>query len=221
MAAVTLMVWMHRRQEHHQRELRARWGSIHLRQLVASVHYHDGRVLPPAVIRDREGESLASGFVLLRRYLDGPEELNRWNLREPWDSPANRRLATLELSGLSPYSMRAGRPHRTDFDFVVGPGTIWEDDAKPATLDEIKAADGLSRTILFIELKNSQQPWAAPGGWNPWTHQGAIEGNTPGKLLVGMADGSVVALDTSDPNLLQLLRELADFRDGKPVHWPP
>jgi hypothetical protein len=101
--------------------------------------------LPPAVVRNKEGKPLYSWRVLLLPFLEQRSLYERFDLKQPWDSPHNK-----------PFSEKTPAPYLewdsdegglTHYQVFVGPGTAFERDG----LRQDDFPDGLAETILVVE----------------------------------------------------------------------
>jgi hypothetical protein len=160
----------------------------HLKMLAIAIHhYHDewGQ-FPPAVVKDAQGKPLYSGRVLLLPYLEQQSLYDAWNLSQPWDSPQNLPLARTTLEYFHDPSAGKGRLSQTDYLFITGRGTIFED-GPPIHLYDV--TDGSSNTIMMVEVKQSGISWAEPRDLNVSKLTSLPPGNRPSGNLVAFADG--------------------------------
>lgn len=189
-------------------------SSNNIKQIMVAMHtYHDVyNELPPAIVQDAQGKPLYSGMVLLLPYLGQDGLYQQFDRSQSWDSPANRHLSeamlTVFKNPASPNTVSAN----TDYLFVGGPNSILGKDGRRALAD---ITDGTSNTLLLVEVKSNTGSWAEPKVWTP---DMPFDSDTPGVVNVGMADGSVRAVNrTINP---QMLRQLADPADGAVVQLP-
>lgn len=114
---------------------------------------------PPPVVKDVNGKPLYSWRVLILPFL-GYEDLHRrYELSQPWDSPANSNLLReIPRQYCSPNSVDALQNYETNYALITGPGTLF-----PASgpLDRRKISD--APTILVIETSNGACAWSQPG----------------------------------------------------------
>jgi hypothetical protein len=188
-----------------------------LRQIGIALHnYHSTYgELPPAIVTDANGKPLYSGRVLLLPYLEQSGLYQQFDKSQAWDSPANLPLSQQAIPVFQDPT-NADRPKtRSDYVFVVGPGTLFETGAKTRFGD---VSDGLSNTIAIVETKMGPDNWAAPIEWDA-TASNPAPGNYPGGQMVLFADGSVQFVVTS---YLHTNRQaLASKKGGEPVGRPP
>jgi Protein of unknown function (DUF1559) len=131
---------------------------VNLKQIAMAMHeYHDFYgALPPAVIRDDNGQPLYSWRVRLLPFIEQWQLYNRLKLNEPWDSPHNKPL--LENTPAPYHNPRANNPRgTTPYRVFIGPGTPFE--RSGITLKDFP--DGLENTILVVEAREPV-PWAKP-----------------------------------------------------------
>lgn len=174
---------------------------------------------PPAYTVDADGKSMHSWRALILPYFEGGLA-NSYDFSKPWDSPENRQ--SLQET---PYVYRCASdfdapPGTTNYLVVVGPNTLWPNDAgrKP---DEI--TDGLSNTIAVVEVTGQDIPWTKPVDLrfeaisfaiNPADGQGISSHHDAGANFL-MADGTVRFLHASVD--AKLLRSLFTAADGDTV----
>jgi len=165
-------------------------SSNNLKQIALALHnYHDTfGSFPPAVVTDASGQPLYSGRVLLLPYLEQGALYNSFDLTQPWNSERNRQISRMQIPVfVDPASPNAGSG-QTDYLFVSGKGTIFES-GKATKISEI--ADGVSQTMMLVEVQNSGVNWAEPRDIDISQPMSLPAGNHPGINLVGFADGSV------------------------------
>jgi hypothetical protein len=165
----------------------------HLKMLAIAIHsYHDewGQ-FPPAIVKDTRGKPLYSGRVLLLPYLEQQSLYEAWDLSKPWDSPQNLPLARTTLEYFHDPSAGKGQLFQTDYLFVTGRGTIFED-GPPIYLYDV--TDGVSNTIMMVEVKQSGISWAEPRDLDISKLSRLPPGNRRSGNLVLFADGSTQSL---------------------------
>jgi type II secretory pathway pseudopilin PulG len=191
-------------------------SSNNLKQIALALHnYHDTyNTFPPAVVTDDNGKPLYSGRVLLLPFLGQSALHSQFDLTQPWDSATNSRLAqTPIVQFMDPSAIAAAG--RTDYLFVTGKGTIFEDGQTTKIQDIL---DGTSNTIMLIEVKNSGISWAEPKDIDLTKATALPPGNHPGGNLSAFADGSTRFLPKSmAPGVLQSIIS----KGGGEVVTPP
>jgi prepilin-type processing-associated H-X9-DG protein len=115
---------------------------------------------PPAYIPDKNGKPMHSWRVLLLPDLERSDLYNAYRFDEPWDSPNNRKVSQTVIRLFQcPSARHAADDCTTDYMMVVGPHTI-TDGAHGKKLSQI--TDGVSHTIMLVEVANSGVNWAEP-----------------------------------------------------------
>lgn len=135
-----------------------------MKQLGLALHsYHDSNNhFPPACIVDENGKPMHSWRFLLLPHLEGNALYDNYDFEEPWNGPSNRRMADVVV--LDFVCNQANLPTRmTTFVAVKGPGTAWAD-SQGLSLGEFP--DGTDKTILFVEIANSDIEWMEPRDLN-------------------------------------------------------
>jgi hypothetical protein len=129
--------------------------------------------------------------VELLPYVEQGGLYQTFNLKEPWDGPANKGVSSTPLKVYtSPYEgskASANTPYRVFY----GGGSFFNEDGKPVRVFDIQ--DGFSNTILAVHAWE-QVPWAAPRDFKydpkaPLPKLGHPQSRHGGQVLMG--DGSV------------------------------
>jgi prepilin-type processing-associated H-X9-DG protein len=196
--------------------------SNNLKQIVLALHnYHDvhGR-FPPAVITDKSGKPMHSWRVAILPFLEQQSLYSQYNLKEPWDSPQNQRVAATIVSAYS-CPDDDGPPTDTSYVMITGPNTLGGKPNEAVRFSDI--TDGASNTIAVVEMSTSGIGWSEPRDLS--IEELSFQINGPrGKCIssnhrnganAAMADGSIRFL----PGDLdaETLRRLLIRNDGKPV----
>jgi prepilin-type processing-associated H-X9-DG protein len=117
------------------------------------------KVFPPAYTVDASGRPLHSWRTLLLPYLEETSRYSQIRLGEPWNSPHNLPLTQVHFDWLHCAQDKSAGDFDTSYVAIVGSGTIWD----PARVHNVKSVrDGLSNTILLVEMQNSGIKWAEP-----------------------------------------------------------
>lgn len=189
-------------------------SSNNLKQIGLALHnYHDQyKSFPPAVVTDATGKPLYSGRVLLLPYLEQQNLYSAFHLDEPWDSPNNLALSQTPIKTFLDASNPNVSPGQTDYLFVTGAGTVFEAGGTP-TIGTV--ADGLSNTLLVVEVKGSGVKWSEPRDLDLSQPIPLPPGNHPNINLILLGDGSVRSVNKNlSP---QTIRELATKNGGEAV----
>ncbi len=187
-----------------------------MKQLALAMHnYHDVfKAMPPAVVKGADGQPLYSGRVLLLPYMEQGNIYDQWDKSQSWDSPANKPLAELMIPTFRDPA-DTGPPNQTSYLFVTGAGTLFEEGQNVTFQD---APDGLSNTMLMVEVKGSGIAWAEPGDF-PASQPAALPaGNHPSGNNVAMADGSVRTIPSNTPPAT--IRAAATRNGGEAIFLP-
>jgi prepilin-type processing-associated H-X9-DG protein len=138
-----------------------------------------------------------------------------YDFDEPWDGPNNRQLADKMTRIYACPSDSTPSRVETSYVAVVGPETAWRGE-RPVRASHI--IDGMSNTILVVEVHNSGIHWMEPRDLhvtqmplaiNPQRGQG-ISSLHPNGANVLFADGSVEFLpDNLDPETLRAVLTIA------------
>jgi len=210
--------------------------SNNMKQIVLGLHgYHDAHgCFPPAYVAGPDGTPWHSWRVLILPYADEPILYDRYDFKEPWNGPNNRKLA-----GERPYCYACpSDPARlesttTDYAAVVGPRAAWAG-SEPRKLDDFR--DGTDSTILVVETTGSGIDWMEPRdlsfddartGIRPpgqagisshhMRHHGYFYHDEPGGANVAMADGSVDFLpERITPATVEAMLTIDS---GDPIAW--
>jgi hypothetical protein len=188
-----------------------------LKQIGLALHnYHDiYKEFPPAVVTDANGTPLYSGRVLLLPFLEQANLYNQFDKSKAWDAPENAAISQQALTVFQDPANAAASRTRSDYVFVVGPGTLFETGQKIRLSD---VTDGLSNTIAVIETKTGPDNWAAPQEWDATTSNPPPGNHQQGQIVL-YADGSVRFMTT--PYLQSNRQALASRKGGEPVMPEP
>ena len=123
-----------------------------------AVHGH----YPPSYIADEDGRPLHSWRVLILPYL-GPDEnalYDQFDLNQPWDDPANRRLVDQMPSIYAcPASEMASAMSETSYCVVEGPAFMFDADKTVAREDLL---EGETAVLMLVEVNHSAIEWTEP-----------------------------------------------------------
>jgi hypothetical protein len=208
------------------------WGmacSNNLKQIGIAMHKYcaEYHCFPPAYTVDKNGKREHSWRALISPFM---EETRLYDFNEPWDGPKNKLLLQQQTSEWAcPADADACRHQRrsnglTSYVAVVGSKAAWKG-STPVKYADLK--DGMSNTILVIEVANSDIGWTEPRDlrWENlhkmvatsaetifapkhYVPQGFLLNDSPGPgICVLQADGSVRSLPLwkSTPKMLEAL----------------
>ena len=177
-----------------------------MRVIALALHnYHDVyQTLPPAVVRDANGTPLYSGRVLLLPFLEQQALFNHFDLTKAWNAPENALVAsTIVPVFWDPSSKNASNTPRTDYVFVTGPGTVFEE-MPSGRMGLGDVTDGLSNTVFLVETSAAGAHWAEPKDMDISQLGAPPPGNRAEGNLIGLMDGAVRWVDRSiDPRTWQ------------------
>lgn len=170
--------------------------------VVALCYYHEQeRCLPPAA----GTEPQVSWRVRLLPYMDQRLLYQSYEQEQAWDSAANSRLAKTWVKWFTspqhPFQRDEAGRFYANFVAPVGPQTALLRE-KPRKFEDI--TDGLSKTIVLVELPNSDIVWTEPrdvsADWQP------ANGHEKRGRYAAFADGAVRLLPRNmDPDLVRKL----------------
>jgi prepilin-type processing-associated H-X9-DG protein len=200
--------------------------SNNLKQIGLGMHnYHDTYMcFPAAVLTDEDGQPMRSWRVAILPFIEQAPLHDQYDYSEPWDGPNNRALHSISLPAYDCPSDPGSMAEETSYVMIIGERTIGG--TPNETVEMAHVRDGLSNTILAIEVAASGIHWMEP---RDMTVDEAIDYITnpeasgqrhahPGGVNVLFCDGSVHFISQSiDP---QTLRLLLTRNDGQPVRIP-
>ena len=187
--------------------------SNNLKQIALAMHnYHDTyNSLPPAYTVNAEGKPMHSWRVLLLPYLEQASLYSRFDLNMPWNAPQNMYAAQqMPAVFACPSSSHAQNSQRTSYQVITGEEMMFNG-STPTRFADI--TDGLSNTLMVVEVEDSAVMWNEPVDLDGATIQntiargpGQINSRHPGGAQVALGDGSVRFLSSSiAPEILRAL----------------
>ena len=200
-------------------------NNLHNIVLALQQYHTDHGSYPPPFIADASGKPLHSWRVLLLPYLEQKAIHRQYRFDEPWDGPNNRKLHNNVLKCFCcPADENAYRNAETSYVVVTGPKTPWR--GANSFFRDADILDGLSNTILLVEIANSGIHWMEPRDLHinqmPMTINAArvqgISSHHPGGALAADAAGGIRFLtnDTSPQTLRALLTAVGKEPPGQP-----
>ncbi len=194
-----------------------------LRQIsLATLNYESvNGHLPPVYLADETGKPIHSWRVLLLPYLEHQELYDQYSFDEPWDGPNNSKLHDVIMAAYQCPSAGSRQPgHCSNYMAITGKGTAFDGDHK-TTYAEV--ADGVSSTLTYIEVPNSNTHWMEPVDLpldvaltrltDPAKSKACC--NHPGGINVALMDASTHSIDF--PVSAEVLRALVEINDGATV----
>ena len=167
--------------------------------------------LPPAYVADKHGKPLYSWRVLLLPYLGHQDLYEQFRLDEPWNSEDNRQVGDLAIALFQCPARSDMKLPTTNYLMVVGSHTI-SDGPEARKITEI--TDGLTDTIMLVEVADSLVYWAQPEDLHFDELKFIINGNKRQEIgsyhqhgaNVAFCDGSVRLLKKStNPQLVKAM----------------
>lgn len=166
--------------------------------------YHDdyGR-LPPPVVYDDAGKPMHSWRALLLPYLDDQKLFMGYRFDEAWDSSHN---STLHSAAFEPFQLPGSNLttsiNHTGFMVIVGTDTLFPDNRLGTPLSA--ATDGLSSTILVVEVDQSGVHWLQPADLDSAAMTFSINGSFPGSEISDPSgEGGWVVMADGKPRFLK------------------
>lgn len=158
-------------------------------------HYHsEYNSLPPAYSTDPEGKPLLSWRVALLPYLEQAPLYEQFHLDQPWDSPHNRSLISqMPEVYRSPNALESTPPDETNYVAVRDPASTFPPNGQPVKFRDVP--DGLSNTIMSIEVFETTVPWSKPDDLSPSQAYQEISSSHVSRTNALLADGSVIGLE--------------------------
>lgn len=182
-----------------------------LKQIALAMHnYHDIHgTLPPAYIPDANGQPMTSWRVLILPYLEQSAVHSAYDFDEPWNSPNNLAVTSMTMPG---YQCPSDPTASCSYFVIDVPGGLF-DGSKASSFSTV--TDGLSNTIMVVEVTGMNVHWSEPRDLGPATLNMGINANRNGTSIssnhqvgavVALGDGSVRVLDNATAvSTLQLL----------------
>ena len=151
----------------------------------------------PAYSLDSNAQPGLSWRVLLLPYLGELELYEKFRLDEPWDSPSNIELAKQLPTVYRSQFCQENDEGLTSFIVVVSPESAFPPVVEGQSLSFDDITDGLSRTLLAIELPEAPQIWTKPDSLTPQEISVVLKHRKSGKrLFMNFLDGSVVKFES-------------------------
>lgn len=179
-----------------------------VRQIAITLHTYESAngTFPPQFTVDDDGNPLHSWRTLILPFIEQAHVFDQINQEEPWNSANNRALTDVEIPLYR--SQRYGDTgSTTNYVVIAGEGFMFNG-ANKESLRNVQ--DGTTKTIMLIEIANSNIPWAEPRDLTLDDLQLEDAGASPDTpnvvrrmAIIGFVDGSTQVLETSDPQELR------------------
>jgi len=183
---------------------------------LAMTSYHSTHgCYPPAYLTDADGQPMHSWRVLILPHLGESTLYQMYDFDEPWDSLKNQAVTAQIPKVYQCPSDSGDDPAATNYMMIVGSATISDG---PNSCQHQQMRDGLSGTIMLVEVAGTGTHWAEPRDLdadrisfaiNDGSRTG-IGSNHRGGACVAMCDGSVQFFDDSiDPQVMEALSTIS------------
>lgn len=151
----------------------------------------------PAYSLDSTGKPGLSWRVLLLPYMGELELYKKFRLDEPWDSPANTQLVEQLPAIYRSQFCNKNEAGFTSFVVVVDAGGAFPPviEGQPLSFADIK--DGLSNTLLALEIPEAPQIWTKPDSLTLEDVSSILKKRNSGQRLhMSFLDGSVTKFES-------------------------
>ena len=181
-------------------------------QITIALHNYYGvyGCYPPAYVLGPDGTRLHSWRVLILPYFgeDGAGLYSKYDFSEPWNGPANRRLALLRPSAFGcPIDAESAALGETNYVVVGGAGTMFDGTNSTREADLV---DGTSYTLMVVEVSRAGINWMEPRDLELST----FRIGSPGSNSISSAHrgGAAVAFADGRSRFLPKTADVADVR---------
>ena len=175
--------------------------------------YHDRHgSYPPAAVTDSNGQKLHSWRVLILPFLGYQRLYDRYDLSEPWNSPANSTLLKLMPAEYAADNRALGMG-KTNCVAVIGSSTVFRTAGKVRRQD---VTDGRHNTALVVEDPSYSIDWLAPQDWDLGTL--VIQSRLNGETVFVTADGAR-ARRVPETTPITVLRGLFTIDGRETAEW--
>ncbi len=178
-------------------------------------YYAEHGHYPPAYTTDNKHGYRHSWRVLILPYLEQRKLYDRYNFDEPWNGPHNALLASRISEVYRCPSKRNGLKNESDYVFVTGKGTTFDEGRSMKSEDIL---DGTDRTGVLVEASFLRTVWTIPRDLDIDDINQLLThiGNHDDDVQVAFLDGSVGAFKR-DKIGLDRLRKLFLISDDPNV----
>jgi hypothetical protein len=119
------------------------------------------KCFPPAVFTDDLGKPMESWRVAILPYMEEESLFQRYDPKQPWDSPQNRALGNTPIAVFRcPSDPGAANSTETNYVRIVGKDTTGGTPNEAVKLSDI--TDGMSNTIMLVEVSGLGINWEEP-----------------------------------------------------------
>jgi prepilin-type processing-associated H-X9-DG protein len=180
-----------------------------LKQIGVSMHRHQMQYKRfPA---SGEGDPAMSWRVKMLPFLEEAVRFDQYDRTQPWDSPTNRAIIDPMPPTYRCPSTSRSAPDETNYVGVAGENTMM---GTSRGVSDAECLDGLSNTILLLEVEGSGITWTEPRDLDEGTFDYSINSDSgagvesphPGGINVVLGDGSVRFLrEDIDPDVFRAM----------------
>lgn len=158
---------------------------------LAVLTYHDiWNSFPPATTTDASGKPLHSWRVLILPQYEGQPRYDRYDMSEPWNGPKNIQVYEDEPLFWRCPDDSSSAAGMTNYVAITGPGTAWPGPNQSFRISDFK--DGLSSSIMVVEIRNSDIHWMEPRDLDIRTLKFAINSDAKNAISSRHFDGAIV-----------------------------
>lgn len=194
-------------------------ASNNLKQIGLAFHNYEAtyKKLPASHGINHENKPTGNWRIVISPFVEQVQVYEHFDFKKPWDAPENQRVAgEMPMLFRSPLADPNQPPNQTNIFTVQDPRAVLPPGAVYRKFSEV--LDGLSNTILAIELPNHSIPWTQPNDLTlPEALQLIRANKQPELVQILMLDGSI----TNVGKLTDLeLTNLFTINDGTRVEIP-
>ncbi len=176
--ALAIVVPVYRAAREHEIQLRCQ-NNLKLIGVALRTYHDVWNCFPAASRTDASGTaSLSWRMAIMPMFENNAAAIfEQYDMSEPWDGPKNSKLHSEY-----PWLWRcpednSSAPGTTNYVAITGPGTGWPGPNQSSRISDFK--DGLSNSIMIVEIRNSDIHWMEPRDLDIGTLKFAI--NSDGK----------------------------------------
>ncbi len=191
---------------------------------LAMLSYNDThRTFPPAYIEDENGQPMHSWRTMILPFMEQNHLYNQYDFNKPWNDEANQFVVNHPVPAFRCPSSSSTGLTETQYFVVTGHGLLFDgQQARTAGF----VADGLSNTIMIVEVEGMNTQWAEPKDITLKEFLARVESSDesiaehPGVFNVVYVDAATMAIreDTID---IKVLEQMLTPNDGLPVGGGP
>jgi prepilin-type processing-associated H-X9-DG protein len=201
--------------------------SMHnMKQIGLGIHGYHGahNKLPAAATEDDAGNPLLSWRVTILPFIEEVTLAKEFVKDEPWNGPTNKALVTKEPAIYTSPQRDPSDVGETNVLGIVGEDTVLTPEGEIGLRD---VTDGMSRTIIAVELADSGIAWSEPrditidefiAAMQREPKDAGLRPLYPGGAICLFADGSVRFIPTGTAP--EILRALCTRAGGEKVAVP-